>query len=139
MSTTTEPELLYLWHPGTADTFSGYGLALAPAHLVGIVMIDRPKLAEPAWLQQIKATFGSYQLAVMTHEGARGIVCQMHIAQESLPHLKTLDHPLTLAIRAALLPLLDHLPAVTLALTWEHASGCWTSTILTGGEEGEVL
>ena len=37
------------------------------------------------------------------------------------------------------LSLLDHLPAVTLALTWEHASGCWISTIAKGGENGKNL
>src|SRR2546423_14895398 len=71
MSTTPTPKLLYLWHPGTPDTFSGYGLALTPAHLVGLVMIDRPQRAAPAWLRKIKDTFGSYQLATMTQGGAR--------------------------------------------------------------------
>ena len=134
MNTKHNPALLYLWHPGTRDTFSGYGLARAPAHLVGLVMIDRPRSADPAWLEEIKTTFGAYQLAAMTHKGERGMVCQMHIAQESLPHLTTFAHPLTRSIRTALLPLLDHPPAVTLALRWDPASGAWVSTILKGGE-----
>lgn len=41
------PELLYLWHPGTKDIFSGYGLVIAPNHLVGVVMVDRPNTALP--------------------------------------------------------------------------------------------
>jgi len=133
MSTTTEPELLYLWHPGTADTFSGYGLVLAPAHLVGVVMIDRPRVADPAWLAEIKATFGPYQLAAMTHRGERGIVCQLCIAPGSIPHLRTVDHPLTPLIRKALLPLLIHPPAVTLALRWDQESRAWVSLIVKGG------
>jgi hypothetical protein len=39
---THEPPLVFLWHPGTRDRFSGYGLRIAPAHLVGVVMVDRP-------------------------------------------------------------------------------------------------
>src|SRR5882724_12604731 len=38
-----EPPLVLLWHPGTRDIFSGYGLRMAPAHLVGVVMVDRPR------------------------------------------------------------------------------------------------
>lgn len=132
MKTSKESDLLYLWHPGK-DIFSGYGLALAPAHLVGLVMIDRPQLADPVWLQKIKETFGAYQLAAMTQGGARGLVCQMQIAQESILHLKTLDHPLASSIRTALLPLLAHLPTVTLALRWDQESSAWVSRIVKGG------
>jgi len=134
MSTPPKPEVLYLWHPGTPDTFSGYGLALAPAHLVGLMMIDRPQRADPTWLQTLTDTFGSYQLALMTRGGERGIVCQMRIARESVQYLKRLDHPLTSALRTALFPLLHNLPAVTLALRWEPASRAWVSTLRKGGE-----
>ena len=44
------PDLRFLWHPGTRDIFSGYGLVLAPAHLVGLIMIDRPTVADLVWL-----------------------------------------------------------------------------------------
>ena len=127
-------ELLYLWHPGTQAIFSGYGLPFsAPAHQVGIVMVDRPKAADPDWLEEIEKTFGEYQLVAMTQKGERGIVCQMLIAEESAPFLKTFDHPLTPSIRSALLPLLDTPPPVTLALRWHQASGFWISTIVKGG------
>ncbi|SRR5712692_4185997 len=75
----------------------------------------------------------SVQLAVMTHGGERGIVCQMLIAPDSLPHLRTFTHPLTPSIRRALLPLLDHPPAVTMTLRWDRVSSAWVSTILKGG------
>jgi hypothetical protein len=129
----TSPKLLYLWHPGTKDIFSGYGLAVAPAHLVGLVMIDRPKRADPAWLEKIHKTFGEYQLAAMTQTGERGIVSQMHIAGESLQYLRRFNHALVSALRTALLPLLTNQPAVILALRWDRAQSSWISTIR-GGE-----
>jgi hypothetical protein len=125
--------LLYLWHPDTKDVFSGYGLALAPALLVGLVMVDRPKPANPAWLAEVRATFGDYQLTAMTQGGECGLVCQMHIGQQSLGYLKRFDHPLAAGLHTALLPLLRHLPAVTLALHWDETSGCWVSRIVKGG------
>ncbi|MDQ3830756.1 MAG: hypothetical protein M3361_15925 [Candidatus Tectomicrobia bacterium] len=75
--------LYYLWHPGTRDRFSGYGLVIAPWRLVGIIMVDRPTVADPAWLADIERTFGSNQLTAMTHTGERGIVCQMEVAENS--------------------------------------------------------
>jgi hypothetical protein len=95
-------------------------------------MIDRPRRADPRWLAEIQAAFGAYQLAAMTQTGKRGIVCQMHIAPENLLHLKTLESPLTPALRAALMPLPIHPPAVTLALHWDPASQAWISTIVKG-------
>ena len=99
------PEIRFLWHPGTTDIFSGYGLVLGPTHLVGLVMIDRPGPADPAWLATIQRAFGDYQLAPMTQSGERGLVCQMLIAQESPQYLRVLPHPRIGALRAALLPL----------------------------------
>lgn len=125
------PELLYLWHPGTKNIFSGYGLAIAPNHLVGIVMIDRPKIADPAWLNEIKETFGEYLLTAMTKGGERGIVCQMLIDNDSTQYLKPFDdYPLTVSIRDALLLLLETMPAVTLALRWNPGSKLWNSMII---------
>ena len=78
--------ILFLWHPGTTDIFSGYGLVLAPSHLVGLLMVDRPDPVDPSWLAMIERTFGSYQLTAITTGGERGMVCQMRIAEESMPH-----------------------------------------------------
>ena len=124
------PKLRFLWHPGTRDVFSGYGLVMAQAHLVGLVMIDRPRVVDPHWLAAIKRAFGDYQLTAMTASGERGIVCQMVIAVESIPYLHTPPHPHTRALRDALLPLLHDLPAVTLALAWHPARRCWVSEII---------
>jgi len=126
-------ELKFLWHPGTKDIFSGYGLVVAPAHLVGIVMVDRPRVADPGWLAEIERTFGEYQLTAMTKAGERGMVCQMHIAPESERYLKTFDHSITAPIREVLLPLLENLPAATLAMRWDPEIRFWVSVIVKGG------
>ena len=124
------PKITFLWHPGTKDIFSGYGLVLGPGHLVGLVMVDRPKPLDPAWLAVIEQTFGSYQLVAMTQSGERGIVCQMHIAKASTRYLRVLPHPRTEELRDVLVPLLADLPAVTLALAWSPKTRYWVSQIV---------
>ncbi len=84
-------ELYFLWHPGTEDIFSGYGLVAKEGfkdYLVGLLMVDRPRRADAEWLKEVEATFGEYQLVAMTAAGERGIACQMRIEPESLPHLR---------------------------------------------------
>src|SRR5512145_3129455 len=89
----SEPELRFLWHPGTTDIFSGYGLVVAPAHLVGLILVDRPEPVDPRWLETIERTFRGYQPTAMTTSGDRGLVCQMMIAEESISYLRFLPHP----------------------------------------------
>ena len=122
--------ILFLWHPGTTDVFSGYGLVIAPAHLVGLLMVDRPEPVDANWLETIERTFGSYELTAMTTGGERGMVCQMRIAEESMQHLRVLPHPDIGALRDALRPLLDDLPAVTLHLAWSAEHESWMSRII---------
>ena len=124
------PPLVFLWHPGTRDIFSGYGLRIAPAHLVGVVMIDRPRPAAADWLEEIQQTFGGYELVPMTASGERGMICQMRIAEDSRVHLRVRRRAQSNAIRQALLLLLSALPAVTLAMTWDEEGGSWVSTIM---------
>ena len=118
-----EPPFVLLWHPGTREIFSGYGLRIAPAHLVGLVMVDRPRPVDPAWLEEIRQTFGGCELVRMTRSGKRGMVCPMRIAEESRVHLRVMRSAQREAIRQALLPLLTELPAVTLAMAWDEARG----------------
>jgi hypothetical protein len=125
-----EPPLVFLWHPGTRDIFSGYGLHIAPAHLIGLIMVDRHGGADPGWLAEIERIFGSCDLAPMTQTGERGIVCQMKVAEDSRRYLKRLIHPQNRAIREALRPLRRHPPAVTLEVRWQPDRQCWVSTIL---------
>lgn len=125
-----ERPVVYLRHPGTADRVSGYGLPIAAAHLVGVIMVDRPQPADPEWLADIAQTFGGYELVRMTQDGTRGIVCQMRIAAESRVHLRVIRSAWSEEVRQTLVPLLENLPAVTLAVTWDEPSGCWVSTIV---------
>jgi len=125
-----DPPLVFLWHPGTRDMFSGYGLLVAPRRLIGLLIVDCPRPADPAWLADIERMFGSYQLTAMTQTGERGIVCQMHVAEDSRQYLRRLVHPLSRQIREALRPLRRQLPAVTLEVRWQADRQSWVSTIL---------
>jgi hypothetical protein len=125
-----EAPLVFLWHPGTRDLFSGYGLRIAPAHLVGVVMVDRPVPAAADWLEEVQRIFGGYELVPMTHSGERGMVCQMRIAEDSRVHLRVMWNAQSEAIRQALVPLLAEPPAVTLAMAWDESRGGWVSTII---------
>lgn len=125
-----DPELRFLWHRGSHDIFSGYGLVIAPAHLVGLLMVDRPKPVDANWLATIERAFGTYQLTTMTASGERGLVCQMVIAEKSIPYLRLLPYRDIGALCDALRPLLQELPAVTLHLTWSGDNRCWISHIL---------
>jgi hypothetical protein len=122
--------LLFLWHPETTDIFSGYGLVVAPTHLVGLLLVDRPKPVDANWLATIERTFGSYQLTAMTTGGERGLVCQMMIADASVPYLRVLPHPDIGALCDALRPLVEDVPTVTLHLAWSADNRCWMSHIL---------
>ena len=123
-------ELFYLWHPGTASIFSGYGLTTEPdstESLVGLLMIDRPEPADPRWLQEVADVFGELQLAAMTARGERGIVCRMQIEADSLPHLRRLPSPMTPAMQKALKPLLENPPNPVFELRWDEEVRAWTS------------
>ena len=122
--------ILFLWHPGTTDIFSGYGLVLAPSHLVGLILVDRPEPVDAHWLETIERTFGSYQLTAMTQNGDRGLVCQMRIADDSMHYLRVLPHPHLGEMQDALRPLLHDLPAVTLHLAWSAEHALWMSRIM---------
>jgi hypothetical protein len=72
----------------------------------------------------------SYELVTMARDGARGLVCQMRIVEESRVHLRVLRHPQREEIRTALRPLLTEPPTVTLTMTWDDTSECWVSTMV---------
>lgn len=123
-------DLFYLIHPDANPIFSGYGLAMEPGnkqHLAGILMVDRPTPASPAWLDQITAHFGECQLVPMTSTGERGLVCQMIINDDSLDYLQQSPTPLSNNIKQALEPLLDFPPAPQLRLNWDEESRLWRS------------
>ena len=116
-------ELLFLWHPGTEQIFSGYGLTMQSGSnefLAGLLMVDRPRPADPEWLAEVEATFGECHLVAMTAAGERGIACQMQIEPESLPHLRRFPGEKAAAIQTALEPLLEHPPKPAFTLRWDE-------------------
>jgi hypothetical protein len=128
--TNSKGELYYLYHPGTEDLFSGYGLTFEDGRndrLVGLLMIDRPEPADPAWLQQVEEAFGDYELVAMTATGERGIACRMQIEDESILHLRCFPSNKSEAIQKALEPLLEAPPTPVFKLSWDEESGLWRS------------
>ncbi|MCL4266688.1 MAG: hypothetical protein KJ069_26080 [Anaerolineae bacterium] len=129
--------LVYLWHPGTEEVFSGYGLTLAdgrPDRLVGLLMVDRPEPVSVAWLEQVGNTFGGYQLLAMTASGEQGIACQMQIEPDSLPYLRRFPSEKSEAIQSALRPLLDYLPQPVFAVQWDDTTRTWRSEFIVSPE-----
>lgn len=123
-------ELLCLWHPGTENTFSGYGLTVESNqknHLVGILMVDRPKPVDSTWLNNVATNYGPFQLVPMTATGERGIVCQMKITPESQKQLRQLQGGMTSGIKQAIQPLLDELPNPVFILSWDEDRRAWVS------------
>lgn len=125
-------DLFYLYHPGTEAVFSGYGLAAQDGrreHLFGLLMVDRPHPAGPAWLQRIADTFGECRLVVMTANGDRGLLCQMVVSPESVPHLTRFPGGQSASIGQALQPLLEEPPAPVLRLQWDEETRLWRSEL----------
>ena len=123
-------ELYFLWHSGTEDVYSGYGLVVREGfkdYLFGILMIDRPRPADPEWLNEVEETYGQVQLVPMTASGERGIVCQMWIEPDSLPHLRQYPGAQATAIKTALEPLLADPPKPTFAMCWDQETRVWSS------------
>jgi len=130
-------ELLYLTHPDT-ELFSGYGLTTDTGckdSLVGLLMVDRPHPADPAWLKSVSDSFGSYQLIPMTESGERGIACRMLIHPESISHLKSRQSaPFSKSLEKALQPLLEKTPAPTFGLQWDDQDRTWRSEFIVPNE-----
>lgn len=126
-------ELLCLYHPNTPDIFSGYGLVMHedwPGHLTGLLMVDRPYPANPAWLERIREAYGECELEPITTRGDRGLICQMHIEPDSLQHLRRFSPAFGQPLQEALRPLLDEPPAPTLALRWDDTQHVWLSEMV---------
>jgi hypothetical protein len=106
-------DLYFLWHPGTENVFSGYGLTVKAGsneHLVGLLMIDRPPQCVAEWLQTVEEAFGQCELLAMTASGDRGILCQMQIDPESQPYLKRFPFDKAGAIESSLQQVLEERP-----------------------------
>ena len=130
-------DLYFLWHPGSENVFSDYGLALkvgSNEHLVGLLMIDRPPQGVAEWLQTVEEAFGQYELMAMTSAGERGILCQMQIEPESQPYLKQFPFDKAAAIETSLQPLLDERPIPAFNMGWDEGSRAWLSQIASPDE-----
>lgn len=130
-------DLFYLRHPDTQDIFSGYGLVVKPGtkeFLTGLLMVDRPRPVDPAWLDEVKATYGEFQLVPMSRTGERGILCQMVIEPESLTHLQQIPSPAAAGIKLALEPFLEHPPKPVFSLHWDEETHLWRSTFAVSNE-----
>jgi hypothetical protein len=123
-------ELFFLDYPATEGSISGYGLAIEPGRndqLVGLLIVDRPRPADPAWLQSIADTFGECQLVPMTAAGERGLLCNMQIDSSSQEFVRRMPGTKANEIQSALAPLLESPPAPSLRLWWEAEAGAWRS------------
>lgn len=130
-------DLYFLWHPGSENVFSGYGLAMKAGsneHLVGLLMIDRPPQGVAEWLQIVEETFSQYELLAMTAAGERGILCQMQIEPESQPYLKRFPFDKAAAIESSLQPLLDDHPIPSFIMRWDEEGQAWCSQIASPDE-----
>lgn len=123
-------ELLYLWHPGTPSTFTGYGLTVQEGKkgkLTGLIMVDRPSKADPEWLDEIERTYGEYQLAPMTAGGDRGIVCQLSVEPESQQYLRRGPSEKSREIKESLKSLIEEPPSPVFNMWWDEDVHLWRS------------
>jgi hypothetical protein len=135
--TISRGDLFFLWHPGTENIFSGYGLAMTAGsneHLVGLLMIDRPPQGASEWLQSVEEVVGQVELLPMTAAGERGILCQMQIEPESQQLLRRFPFENAAAIEASLQPLPDDHPLSSFVMGWDETSRAWRSQIASPDE-----
>ena len=127
-------QLYFLSHPGS-EQFSGYGLTTVAGRidrLTGLLMIDRPHVADAAWLDRVEAQYGDYQLVPMTATGERGILAQLRIQPGSNRYLERLDHPIAQELKRVLTPFLDVPPSPIFKLRWDASQNAWQSDFWIG-------
>ena len=125
-------ELFFLNHPGMESIISGYGLTIEQGRndlLAGLLMVDRPRPANPEWLKQVENVFGEFQLVPMTATGEHGIVCQMLIEPDSTQHLRQLSSTRVVEIITALEPLINEPPKPLFVMHWDEEVRAWQSLI----------
>lgn len=118
-----------LWHPGRR-IFSGYGLGLHPDQsdvLVGLLMVDRPRPVDHAWLGLISIMYGDIEIYQMTSDGSAGIACQMFITEESRAFVRPVNLPNAAAIGEILVSFLEAKPSIHLDLNWNRQQQIWES------------
>jgi len=126
-----------LWHPGTEDTFSGYGIGKDTDYIIGLLMIDRPQIAPQEYLDEIRKEFGPYFVSPMTFDGCRGILCQMTIEEQSRRYVRRFDKELEDIILNNIDPLLEHKPKPHFMMGYSHELRLWTSTFYRGDKNSD--
>jgi hypothetical protein len=130
-------ELFFLSNPGSENIFSGYGLTLQPdrkEYLAGLLIIDRPKLADPRWMEKVDDTFGECKLAPMVKTGERGIFCRMQIEPDSRKFLRQYSAIDTSGLKTALEPQLSQIPKPLFSMHWNEKEQAWQSEIVPPNE-----
>ena len=130
-------ELFFLSNPGIDYIFSGYGLTLQPdkkEYIAGLLIIDRPKPADPSWLKKVEDTFGECNLAPMVATGERGIFCRMQIEPGSKQFLRRYSSINTTGLKTALEPLVSQAPKPIFSMHWNEEVRSWQSEIITPNE-----
>ncbi len=131
LATSTNDPVYGLWHPDVPDIFSGYGLAMQPGRrdwLVGLLVVDRPQPADPAWLGDVEETFGGYELLQVTEDGTRAVACQMYIEQSSRRYVHIVQAPLMADIEIVLRRFLEYPPKPRFRMSWDPNTHLWVST-----------
>ena len=130
-------ELFFLSNPGSENIFSGYGLTIQPdrkEYIAGLLIIDRPKPADPKWLKKVEDTFGECSLAPMVASGERGIFCRMQIEPESEKFLRRYSSINTRGLKTALEPLISKIPKPLFSMHWNEEEQAWQSEIVPPNE-----
>lgn len=125
-------DVRYLWHPGTTDTFSGYGLRIDKDRIAGLLMVDRPCIAPESYINYIMETFGECDLYPMTTDGSRGVICRMTIAADSTQFVKDLGFHVNELILERFRPLLQNLPRPHFKMKYSPAHRLWLSEFYRG-------
>jgi hypothetical protein len=130
-------ELFFLSHPDGEYIFSGYGLTLQPnknEYIAGLLIIDRPRPADPEWLNKVKDTFDECNLAPMVATGERGIFCRMQIEPGSKKYIRRFSSIETSGLKTALEPLLSQIPKPLFSMHWNDEDQAWQSEIVPPNE-----
>jgi hypothetical protein len=130
-------ELFFLSHPGSEYIFSAYGLTLQPdrkEYIAGLLIIDRPKPANPEWLKKVEDTFGECNFAPMVTSGERGIFCRMQIEPDSRKFMRRYASIDTSGLKTALEPLISQIPKPLFSMQWNEDKGLWQSEIVPPNE-----
>jgi hypothetical protein len=126
--------LYFPTHEGNPGVFSGYGISLmedAKSPLIGMLMIDRPSPCPPAYIRELKDTFGEVFIGPITSNYDRGVYARMGIEDPlSLELLRDDVHgdqvdyingALEMAVRVG------RLPNPRLRVEWSRERGLWLS------------